>query len=137
MEKYTVKIAGITLSLKSDEPAEYVEGLTRLLDSRMTKMLASSPQLNISEAALFCAVDSLDDKLKTANRLEKVQAALERTTKELSQLRADNAELLAIIDAGGLGKKTVNIFDTVPEVAKADGTAEEQSAEKKADNGEN
>lgn len=132
MEKYTVKIAGTELTVRSDEPAEYVQGLARLLDQRMTSMLASGNHIVLSEAALFCALDYFDDKLKTSLRLEKLQGAFDRLTKENAALRADNAELLAMLDSAGIGGKKVSLFDAAETTAQPSPTPDNTEIDEKA-----
>lgn len=88
-ERYTVVISGMELNLLSDEEEEYVLGLAKIIDGRINSMVMSSKRCNKTEAALLCALDYLDDKLKTALTLETVKKQRDDAIMELQRLRKE------------------------------------------------
>lgn len=87
-ERYTVEIGGVELSIVTDESQEYVLGLAKLIDSRMKQIIMTSKRCTKTEAVMFCALDYLDDNLKTRLRSEEL-------SEENSALRAENESLKA------------------------------------------
>lgn len=92
-EKYTVNICGVELRLLSEESEEYVQGLARLIDQRVNNMVIASKRCTKMEAAFVCALDMLDDKLKTALDLENAQKQRDAYLRELEALKRENNEL--------------------------------------------
>jgi cell division protein ZapA len=86
-ERYTVVISGMELNLLSDEQEEYVLGLAKIIDGRINGMVMSTKRCNKTEAALLCALDYLDDKLKTALTLENVKKQRDDAIMENQRLR--------------------------------------------------
>ncbi len=92
-QKYTVTVGGIELNLLSEETEEYVVGLAKLVDQRINNMVISSKRCTKTEAALVCAMDYLDDKLKTALTLENLQKQRDSYLREIEALKKENNEL--------------------------------------------
>lgn len=99
-KKYTVEIAGIPLSLITDEDPAYVKMLTRIIDERI-KDATGGGNLHISplDAALLCSIDYLSDKLKAEKRVKSLDSQLESAKviyeSKLKRLEEENAELRA------------------------------------------
>lgn len=92
-ERYTVVIGGMELNLLSEEQEDYVKGLAKIIDGRINSMVMSSKRCNKTEAALICALDYLDDKLKTALTLETVKKQRDDTIIENQRLRKELDDL--------------------------------------------
>ena len=90
-ERYTIAISGMELNLLSDESEEYVLGLAKLIDQKISKIVLGNRHCNKTEAALVCAMDALDDKIK-------LNLELENTKEELEEARRDNQRLLKTIE---------------------------------------
>ncbi len=92
-ERYIVEISGIELNLLSDENEEYVLGLAKIIDGRINGMVMSNKRCSKTEAALVCALDYLDDKLKTALTLETVKKQRDDGLLEIQRLRKELDDL--------------------------------------------
>ncbi|MDD4773477.1 MAG: cell division protein ZapA [Eubacteriales bacterium] len=92
-ERYTVEISGIELNLLSDEQEDYVLGLAKIIDGRINAMVMSNKRCNKTEAALVCALDYLDDKLKTTLTLENVKKQRDDSIIENQRLRKELDDL--------------------------------------------
>lgn len=92
-ERYIVEISGIELNLLSDENEEYVLGLAKIIDGRINGMVMSNKRCSKTEAALVCALDYLDDKLKTALTLETVKKQRDESLLEIQRLRKELDDL--------------------------------------------
>lgn len=85
-ERYTIEIGGMELNIVTDEDEEYVVGLAKLIDTRINQMILSNKRCTKTEAALFCALDFLDDKMKST-------LALEEAKKRVTELSVENQRL--------------------------------------------
>ena len=92
-ERYIVEISGIELNLLSDENEEYVLGLAKIIDGRINGMVMSNKRCSKTEAALVCALDYLDDKLKTTLTLETVKKQRDEGLLEIQRLRKELDDL--------------------------------------------
>jgi len=88
-KRYTVEIGGMELNVLTDETEEYVHGLAKIIDSRITSMTASNKHCTKNEAAVFCALDYLDDKLKTTLSLEEAKKQISELTMEVQRLKKE------------------------------------------------
>lgn len=87
-QKYTVTVAGMTVNIVSDEQEEYVNGLVRLLDQRISEMVEGNRHCSKTDAILFCAIDYFDDKIKNSLRFQHMQETIEKLEAENASLRA-------------------------------------------------
>lgn len=58
---YEMKIAGMELRLRSDQPEERVKKLAALVDQRVAKLLNKKPNANIKHALLLACLDLAGD----------------------------------------------------------------------------
>ena len=96
-EKYNVTVAGTQLSIVSDETEEYIADLAEQIEDRVKAMIMSSKNCNKLEAALFCALDYLDEKKKTDLVMANMRKQVEGYIKDLEDLKRENDELKKII----------------------------------------
>jgi cell division protein ZapA (FtsZ GTPase activity inhibitor) len=68
-EKLTLVVSGIKIDIVTEDDPEYVKGLGRLLEKRVSDLVISSASRQKNEALLLCALDYLDErnKLKAEN----------------------------------------------------------------------
>jgi cell division protein ZapA (FtsZ GTPase activity inhibitor) len=92
-ERYTVEIGGVELSIVTEESQEYVLGLAKLIDSRMKQIVMTSKRCTKTEAVMFCALDYLDDNLKTRLRSDELREENEALKEENESLKAQLAEI--------------------------------------------
>ena len=96
-EKYTVEVAGISLSLMSEESEEYIKKLAEVLNTRVNEMILSSKRISKTDAAMFCALDYLDMKLKTDLKLRETSEQFKAYEKMIEDLKRENDELRKLL----------------------------------------
>lgn len=84
-EKYTVKISGTELRIVTDESEEYLKSVAETIDKRMTDMIVSNKRCSRLDAALICAVDYLDGKLKAEEEIRRLKEE-NKTLRELANV---------------------------------------------------
>lgn len=68
-----VNVAGITLTLVSEEDKAYVEGLAARLDRRVSELSLRHPRCTKTEALVFAAIEALDAAVKLKGKLSEVK----------------------------------------------------------------
>lgn len=142
MQKYTINIADIELSLRTDATPEEVERIRGLLDRKMREIYLVS-RCPKSEAALLCAMDFCADRLSLSDkaaeleeRCDKYAVVLEnfksRTADlnaEVERLKNENAVLRSLITTGApVAPDPISPTDFLAEVASAQNTPAEAPA---------
>ena len=79
VNKVRVTIAGAPYAIATTDTESYITSLAKKLDEDITKLLDDNGNLSLSKAAVFCAMDYLDEYRKSAAVL-KTCAARSRTT---------------------------------------------------------
>lgn len=92
-QRYTVEVAGSTLNLISEEKEEYVIGLAKIVSRKINDMVMSSKRCTKLEAAIIASLDYLDDKMKTAVKVDDLQSQIMNYAAEATKLRRENVEL--------------------------------------------
>ena len=83
--KYIINIAGAELIIMSEEEEDYVKGLTKILDRRINDMVVNSKKCTRFEAAVLCALDYLDGKVKDSAKIEELSAENAALKKKLDE----------------------------------------------------
>lgn len=76
-QKYPIKVAGADLTILTDEPEEYVYGLAKLLDRRINDMVVNNKKCSRLDAAVLCALEYLDVKIKSDDIIEGMKKEIE------------------------------------------------------------
>lgn len=92
-QRYTVEVAGSTMNLLSEESEEYVVGLAKIVSRKINDMVMSSKRCTKLEAAIMASLDYLDDKMKTAVKVDDLQSQIMNYAAESTKLRRENVEL--------------------------------------------
>jgi len=92
-QRYTVEVAGTVLNLLSEESEEYVTGLAKIVSRKINDMVVTSKRCTKLEAAILACMDYLDDKMKTAVKVDDLQSQLMGYAQETAKLRKENAEM--------------------------------------------
>ncbi|MGI6202036.1 MAG: cell division protein ZapA [Eubacteriales bacterium] len=92
-QRYTVEVAGTILNLLSDESEEYVMGLAKIVSRKINDIVVSNKRCTKFDAAILACLDYLDDKMKTAVRVDDLQSQIMSYAQEAAKLRRENAEL--------------------------------------------
>ena len=99
-KKYNLEIAGMPLTIVTDEPTSFVESIVTRLDERISEMTQSNYRISTLDACLLCAIDYLGDKMKADKRIKILEgqfSVYENNIQSLrEQLDAANAKLKAL-----------------------------------------
>lgn len=106
-KKYNLEIAGMPLTIVTDEATSFVESIVSRLDERISEMTQSNYRISTLDACLLCAIDYLGDKMKAEKRIRDLESQLsiyeennKRLTEELdatkAQLASKNADDSAV-----------------------------------------
>ena len=94
-KKYTLEIAGMPMTIVTDEPASFVEAIITRLNERITEMTAGSYRISTLDAALLCSIDYLGDKLKAEKRIRNLEAQVSLYEDNIKRLREELDEAKA------------------------------------------
>ncbi len=94
--RYTVEIAGSVLNIVTEESEEYVLGLAKLIENRLTSIL-SAKKCTRQDAMLLCCMEFLDDKCKTKLALDEAMEQISEKN-ETDALREENLRLKQQLD---------------------------------------
>ena len=86
--KVDLNIAGIQMSLITDESEAHVASITRRMDERMSALL-SNVKLSKLDAALLCALDFCSDKIVAEKRLRNLEAQVSLYEVNLRRLKSE------------------------------------------------
>lgn len=75
-ERLTLVVSGIKIDIVTEDDPEYVKGLGRLLENRVSDLVISSTNRQKNEALLLCALDYLDERNKLKKENEALKAEL-------------------------------------------------------------
>jgi Cell division protein ZapA. len=81
------------MNLLSEESEEYVVGLAKIVSRKINDMVMSSKRCTKLEAAIMASLDYLDDKMKTAVKVDDLQSQIMNYAAESTKLRRENVEL--------------------------------------------
>ncbi len=90
--KVYLNIAGITMSLITDEPDAYVKAIEKKLSEQMSALL-KNVKLSQFDAAMLCAIEFCGDKLTAEKKLRNLEAQVSLYEVNLRRLKAEVASL--------------------------------------------
>ena len=107
VNKVRVTIAGAPYAIATTDSEKYIASLAKKLDEDITKLLDTNENLSVTKAAVFCAMDYLDEYKKSTGSAEnmrgqiqdyiadaaKAKLAEDKTKIENETLRRENAAL--------------------------------------------
>ena len=107
VNKVRVTIAGAPYAIATTDPEAYITSLAKKLDEDITKLLDDNANLSVTKAAVFCAMDYLDEYRKSAGSAENMRSQIQdyiadaarakiaedKTNAENETLRRENAAL--------------------------------------------
>ena len=77
VNKVRVTIAGAPYAIATTDTESYITSLAKKLDEDITKLLDDNGNLSLSKAAVFCAMDYLDDDRKSAGSAENMRSQIQ------------------------------------------------------------
>ena len=91
--KIEVDIAGLQMTLVTDEPEAFVDSVVRHMNESMNAILSSGKNRSRLDAAILCAMDFCSDKLTAEKRVRNLEAQISLYDVNLRKARSENAEL--------------------------------------------
>ncbi len=131
--KVDVEIAGLKMSLVTDETESFVESVVRRVNDSMNSLLQSSRNRTRLDAALLCALDFCSDKLTAEKRVRNLEAQISLYDVNLRKARAENTELRAALEGSKGGKKTEDQIKIGEPAAPAEEPKKEEKTESRED----
>ena len=77
VNKVRVTIAGAPYAIATTDTESYITSLAKKLDEDITKLLDDNGNLSLSKAAVFCAMDYLDEYRKSAGCAENMRGQIQ------------------------------------------------------------
>ena len=77
VNKVRVTIAGAPYAIATTDTESYITSLAKKLDEDITKLLDDNGNLSLSKAAVFCAMDYLDEYRKSAGSAETMRSQIQ------------------------------------------------------------
>ena len=74
VNKGRVTIAGAPYASATNDTENYITALAKKLDDDITKLLDGNANLSVTKAAVFCAMDYLDEYRKSAGSAENMRS---------------------------------------------------------------
>ena len=77
VNKVRVTIAGAPYAIATTDTENYITTLAKKLDDDITKLLDNNGNLSVTKAAVFCAMDYLDEYRKSAGSAENMRSQIQ------------------------------------------------------------
>ena len=77
VNKVRVNIAGTPYAIATTDSEKYILGLAKKLDEDITKLLDENENLSVTKAAVFCAMDYLDEYKKSTGSAENMRGQIQ------------------------------------------------------------
>lgn len=90
-EKFCIEIAGIQMTILSDEGEEFVNTTVSQLDRRIRDLTVQNKRCSKLDATLLCALDFLGEKIKNEKKIKNLEAQISLYEATIKRLR-DEAE---------------------------------------------
>lgn len=92
VNKVRVTIAGSPYVISTTDSEEYVEELAAQLDASIQDVLTANPNLSVTRAAVFCALDYLDQMKKSTGSADNMRAQLKDYLADATKAKLDTEE---------------------------------------------
>ena len=77
VNKVRVTIAGAPYAIATTDSEKYITTLAKKLDEDITKLLDANENLSVTKAAVFCAMDYLDEYKKSTGSAENMRSQIQ------------------------------------------------------------
>ena len=77
VNKVRVNIAGTSYAIATTDTEKYILSLAKKLDEDITKLLDDTENLSVTKAAVFCAMDYLDEYRKSTGSAENMRGQIQ------------------------------------------------------------
>ncbi len=100
VNRVRVNIAGSQYAIATTDPEKYITSLAARLDKDIGRLMGENPNLSVTRAAVFCAMDYLDEYQKSAGSVENMRSQIQdyiadaaRAKAAEDKVRAENESL--------------------------------------------
>ena len=124
-KKYDVTIAGVEMSIISDEREEFVQKLVSKLDKQITDITIQNKRCSKLDAAILVALDLSSEKAKAEKRVRNLEAQIALYDANLRRMREDNIKLKSAM----LGSNKGVLPDDLSDADDGDAVEEKKSAD--------
>lgn len=93
MEKYDIEIAGIAMTVRTDENEDFVRYVVAELDNRISEMTMRNIRCSKTEAAILSALDYCCDKIRLEKKVKNLEAQVALYTANVNRLKSENQDL--------------------------------------------
>ncbi len=93
MEKYDIDIAGISMTIRTDENEDFVRYVVSELDKRIVDMTVRNLRCSKTEAAILSALDYCCDKIRLEKKVKNLEAQVALYSANVNRLKAENSDL--------------------------------------------
>ena len=128
-----VEIAGLKMTLVTDEPEAFVDSVVRHMNESMTALLSSGKNRSRLDAAMLCAMDFCSDKLTAEKRVRNLEAQISLYDVNLRKARNENAELREAMEGTkekAAASEQIKITEEIPAADKKEAPAQESREDK-------
>lgn len=151
VNKVRVTIAGAPYAIATTDSESYITSLAKKLDEDITKLLDDNANLSVTKAAVFCAMDYLDEYRKSAGSAENMRSQIQdyiadaarakisedKTKTENETLKRENVALREQLARMKAKEAAKEMKEKAEESAKAADVPQEQEENESETAGEN
>jgi cell division protein ZapA len=77
VNRVRVTIAGASYAIATTDSEKYITEMAQKLDEDIGKLIQENPQLSVTKAAVFCAMDYLDEYRKSTGSVENMRSQIQ------------------------------------------------------------
>ena len=92
VNKVRVNIAGAQYAFATTDSEKYITSLADKLDRDITKLMESNPSLPVTKAAVFCAMDYLDEYQKSTGSAENMRSQIQNYLDDAASAKVEAEE---------------------------------------------
>ena len=126
VNKVRVTIAGAPYAIATTDTENYITTLAKKLDDDITKLLDNNGNLSVTKAAVFCAMDYLDEYRKSTGSAENMRSQIQDYIADAA--RAKLAEDKALAENAVLRREAAALREQLAKERQRETRREERAA---------
>ena len=134
VNKVRVNIAGTPYAIATTDSEKYIQTLARKLDEDITKLLDDNENLSVTKAAVFCAMDYLDEYRKSTGSAENMRSQIQDYIADAA--RAKLAEDKVRAENEVLRREAAALREQLEKMRNKEARREERATRQTAENGQ-
>ena len=120
INRVRVSVAGSVYSIAATDSEEYIKSLASRLDEDIARHLRENPSLTVTKAAVFCAMDYLDEYRKSSGSAENMRGQIQDYIRDAA--RAKTAEEKARGEAEALRRENAMLREQLDKLRRSKNT---------------